>query len=191
MAQQSKRTGGVNKAEPKKDKKEQKSEEKTRPSYNTYIIPIITIIAIVIVAAAVLLLLPKVFSGVSFSSFKQNFESASRVAIVSYYHNASTYAAETVCTTDLIEIISAHRPASSIDFYTIDNSSCTYLPSGLGKPGNVNTTSASSCLSKAASEPSVSLNYSATNQTSIQAYHLAIYGNVKYMDSCPIAAEFS
>ena len=185
MAQQGKKTGSVNKAESKKEPKNGKRE---RPDYTVYIV---STIAIVTVVAAVLLLLPKGFSGVSFSSFKQNFGSASRVALVSYYHNASTYAAETVCATDLIEIISAHRPPSSIDFYTIDNSSCTYLPNGLGKPGNVNTTSASSCLSKAASEPSISLNYSAANQTSIQAYHLAVYGNVKYMESCPIAAEFS
>lgn len=188
MARQSKKTGTEKKAEQGKEpKKEAKQAENSRPDYRIYIV---SAIAIIIVAAAVLLLLPKA-SGVSFSSFKQNFESANRVALVVYYQNASTYSAETVCATDLVEIIASHRNASTIDFYTIDNSSCTYLPGGLGKPGNINTTSASTCLATAASVPSIYLNYSASNYTSIQPYSFKVYGNSKYMDSCPVAVEFS
>lgn len=168
-------------------KKEAKKEGKPTPRYLYYI----AILIVIVVIAAVAFVGSSRLSNVSFSSFKQNFEAAPRVSIVVYYHNASIYGLETLCTTDLVEVIAAHRSPATIDFFTINNATCTYIPNGIGHPGNVLTNSSAMCLSTAASEPSISLNYSANNRTVITPYHLNIFGNSQYLRSCPIAVDIS
>ena len=130
-------------------------------------------------------------SNVSFSSFKQNFESAQRVAVVVHYHNSSTYGLENTCTTYLVEVLASHRNPSTIDFFTIDNNTCTYIPGGIGHPGNVSTTDAATCLKTASSEPSISLSYGSYNRTETTPYGITIYGDSAYMRACPIAVDMS
>lgn len=169
------------------EKKEPKPEAKPRSNYIYAVIAVVVIIAV----AAVFLLRTNKLSNASFPSFKQNFNSAQRVSLVVYYKNATAYSQEVVCSTDIIEILSSHRTPSTIDFFTIENNTCSYIPNGLGAPGNVLTSSTSACLATAASEPSISLNYSASNSTVITSDHLNIYGDAAYMKSCPIAVDLS
>jgi hypothetical protein len=168
-------------------KKQEKVEAKQKPNYLYSVVA-----AIVIIAAAVILFLgTSKLSTASFSSFKQNFNSAPRVSIVVYYQNATSYGQEVICSTDLIEILASHRAPSTIEFFTIENNTCSYIPNGLGAPGNVITNSTAACLKTVAAEPSISLNYSATNSTVITSDSLNIHGNAAYMASCPIAVDLS
>ncbi len=130
-------------------------------------------------------------SGTSFATFKGNFNSAQRVALVVYFHNTSVYYEQNVCSTDLVEILAAHRNPSTIDFFTINNNTCSYIPNGLGHPANVLTNSSAFCLRTAASEPSLSLNYSSYNHTVITPDHMSVFGNENYFRSCPIAVDIS
>ncbi len=151
-------------------------------------------LALVIVLVAIIAALAfgtGMLSGVSFSSFKQNFDSAKRVAVVVYYYNSSIYNTETICSTDLVEVLAAKRNPSTIDFFTIDNGTCTYIPDGIGHPANVLTNSSAMCLNTANSEPSISMSYSPSNYSRITPYHLGIYGNAEYFRSCPIAVDIS
>lgn len=170
----------------KKVEKKQEKEEKRQP----IALYLGVIIVVVVIIAALLLFTPSSLSNVSFSSFKQNFNVAPRVALVSYY-NASGYAEETTCTTALVEILASHRNPATIDFFTIQNNTCTFIPNGIGHPGNLTTTNSSACLSTAASEPSISLNYSSFNRTVVTPDHLNIFGDSSYMQACPIAVDLS
>lgn len=162
------------------------TEEKKSRNLTIYVLLIMAALLIIGIVS-----LSGSLSNVSFSSFKQNFNSAQRVAFVVYYNNASTYGLETICATDTVEVLSSKRSPSTIDFFTLQSNNCTYIPNGLGHIGNVLTTNSSSCLSTAASEPSIYLNYSNTNSTVITPYHLKIYGNSGYMRSCPLAVDLT
>lgn len=171
----------------KKAKKEEKAEEKEGSPWLYLGAAVIAIMAI----AAIFYLSSSGLSGVTFSSFKQNFNSAPRVAIVVNYYNQSIYAYQTICSTDLVEILASHRNPSTIDFFTIQNNTCTYIPNGIGRPANVLTNSSSFCLAKASSEPSITLDYGSANSTQITPEHLTIYGDSTYFRGCPIAVEIS
>ena len=151
-----------------------------------------SIIIIILIAALViftfLYILP-LYVGTSLSTFKSNFNSGQRIAVVSQYTNSTQYNILSQCSTDIIsaETASNGRNASTIDFYVINSTTCTYAPNGLGHVLNPVTTNASSCEKQITAEPSISLNYSQTNYTVISPYHLTIYGNSKYFLACPIA----
>jgi len=126
-----------------------------------------------------------------FSTFASNFHSSPRVAVAVTFVNESEYVAEYPCFTKLIESIAYTRNATTIDFFLLNSTNCTYPISGLGKPTQIGTTSKAKCLAVAKSEPSIFMNYSSYNNTIITPYHLYIYGNSGYMSSCPIAAELT
>ena len=126
-----------------------------------------------------------------FSEFKSNFNAAPKVSIIVYYYNASTYGQETVCSTYLVEVLAAHKAPGSINYYTIDNNTCTYIPNGIGHAANVITNSSSFCLAQARLKPSISMSYGASNGTLITANHLNITGNMAYYKACPIAVDIS
>lgn len=128
---------------------------------------------------------------VPFSTFKNNFRSANRIALLVTYYNSSQYAYESQCFSTLIQAIAYTRNASTIDFYLLNQTNCTFSPNGLGHELNVVTKPSSYCLNSARSEPSISLNYSPTNYTIIRAYKLYVYGNKEYMAKCPIAVDMS
>ncbi len=145
--------------------------------------------AVAIVVIAVLILAFYNFNPTSFATFKSNFNSAQRIAIASQYINGSDYANISQCSTDLVhaETSSLKRNASTIDFYVLNATSCTYAPNGLGHVLNPVTTNASSCQKSIASEPTISLNYSTYNHTIITPDHLTVYGTSKYFAQCEIA----
>ncbi len=165
--------------------KEQKGKSGNKTVYFSIAIIIIIILALALI---IMYLIPQYF-GTSFNTFKANFNSAQRIAVVSQYTNASQYVILSQCSTDIIsaETASDHRNASTIDFYVINSTTCTYAPNGLGHVLNPVTTNASSCEKQIQSEPSISLNYSNSNYTSITPYHMTIFGNDAYFLECPVA----
>jgi hypothetical protein len=152
------------------------------------------LLAVAVVAVVILaffyLVLPSM-SNVPFTTFKDNFASAARVALIVTYGNQSQYAAESQCFPALVQTLSFTRNASTIDFFILNSTSCFYPTSGLGRASNVTTTTPASCLARAGSEPTLYLNYSAKNSTMVKAYGLYVYGNAAYMAKCPIAVDMS
>ncbi len=166
-------------------KKEKQESTKSKNKIFPYIVT--GILAIIIIV--VLLFVIYNYNSTSFATFKSNFNSAQRIAIVSQYVNGGDYANISQCSTDLVhaETSSLRRNASTIDFYVINATSCTYAPNGLGHVLNPVTTNASSCQKSIASESSISLNYSTYNYTIITPNHLTVYGNNQYFAQCNIA----
>lgn len=154
----------------------------------------VALLAIVVVVAAFLaffyLVLPSM-SNVPFTTFKGNFGSAARVALVVTYGNQSQYAAESQCFPALVQSLAFTRNASTIDFFILNRTACYYPSAGLGHASNVTTEPPANCLAKAGSEPSIFLNYSASNGTVVKAYDIYVYGNSAYMAKCPIAVDMS
>ena len=160
-------------------------EKKNRGKGLEYLFVLLVILAIIIIAYLAFsnfLLTP-------FSTFASNFHAAPRVALVVFFSNESEYISEYPCFTKMIESIAYTRNATTIDFFIINGTTCTYPSTGLGKPIQIATTNASKCLSVAKAEPSIFMNYSNVNRTIITPYHLYIYGNNAYMNACPIASE--
>ena len=177
-----------------KAKKESTTNKTSKTERKIPYIPIaILIILILVVLLVVFYVIPQYlqisFLQTSFSTFKSNFNSAQRIAVVTQYTNATQYNIISQCSTDIIsaETVSDNRNASTIDFYVLNSTSCTYAPNGLGHVLNPVTTNASSCENEIKSEPSISLNYSSYNHTIITPYHMYVYGNDQYFSSCPVA----
>ena len=174
-----------------------KKESATKKTNNARKIPYLPIAILITLVLVVLLIVFYVipqyvqvsFLQTSFSTFKSNFNSAQRIAVVTQYTNATQYNMISQCSTDIIsaETVSDKRNASTIDFYVLNSTSCTYAPNGLGHVLNPVTTNASSCENEIKLEPSISLNYSSYNHTIITPYHMYVYGNTQYFSSCPVA----
>jgi hypothetical protein len=146
-------------------------------------------LAVIVFAVFYMLLLPSL--KVPFSTFKGNFVSAPRVAIVSVYANVSAFAAESNCANKIVYVVANHRNASTIDYYLINQTSCTYPVGGLGHTLSIATNTTANCLAMIGSEPALFLNTSAANSTLIQPYRLYVDGNTAYFDQCPIAVDLS
>ncbi len=177
-------------AKPQKLTAEQKARDAEEAKRRSTYLAIAVIIAVMLVVGYVLLELLPSLSGVSFQTFKQNFNAAPRIAIAVTYVNESSYVSEVPCFTNMLEIIGRTRNASTIDMLIMNKTTCTYSPSGLGRSVNIKTANASSCLGIANSEPSVFLNFTAENFTTITPYHMYVSGNGQYFAKCNIAAEF-
>jgi len=160
-------------------------EKKSKGKGLEYLFVLLVILAIIIIAYLAF----SNFLFTPFSTFASNFHAAPRVALVVFFSNESEYISEYQCFTKMIESIAYTRNATTIDFFIINGTTCTYPSKGLGKPIQIATTNASKCLSVAKAEPSIFMNYSITNRTIITPYHLYIYGNNAYMSACPIASE--
>jgi len=176
---------GANIASVSSSGKETARQKKNKGKGLEYLFVSLVILAIIIIAYLAFsnfLLTP-------FSTFASNFHAAPRVALVVFFSNESEYISEYQCFTKMIESIAYTRNATTIDFFIINGTTCTYPSTGLGKPIQIATTNASKCLSVAKAEPSIFMNYSNVNRTIITPYHLYIYGNNAYMNACPIASE--
>ena len=157
-------------------------------------------IALVIVIAAALAVYYFRFenssSQASFASFRNTFNSAPKVAIYVVSSNSTGLGATVGCATQLIEKLletpQTHRNSSTIGFYVMNSTSCTYSSSGLGSAiKNYTYTSASNCISFSKSEPSIFLNYSVENRTIITRTALYLEGNSAFMGECGIAYEMT
>ncbi len=134
-----------------------------------------------------------------FPTFLANFKAASRVAIMVNYGdvllNRSVPQNEsqvTPCATSLVQVITgAGRSPTTIDFFDVNGTTCSYL-NGFGTSSSqISTTSAGTCLSIAKSEPGIFLNYSMANSTYTTPYHLYVAGNANYMAKCGIAIDMA
>ena len=131
-------------------------------------------------------------TSVPFSTFKQNFNSAKGVSISSTYSTEGQFINESQCFSSIIQIVSHTRLPKTIDFYLINQTSCTYSKTGLGGQITPITGNASLCVGRALNETGIFLNYTTTgNYTNIEPQHMYIYGNSSYMKACPIAADFA
>ena len=159
----------------------------------------IAIALVIVIAAAVLVYYFRFGTGssqASFSSFRNTFNSAPRVAIYVVSSNSTGLGATVGCATQLIEKLletpQTHRNSSTIGFYVMNSTSCTYSSSGLGSAiKNYTSTSASNCISFSKSEPSIFLNYSPENRTIITRSALYLEGNSAFMSECGIAYEMT
>lgn len=151
------------------------------------------IIAVLVVAAIIIYSIsPQSNASVPFSTFKQNFNNAQRVSIASTYTTEGQFINESQCFSSIIQIVSHTRLPSTIDFYLINQTSCTYSKTGLGNQVTPITANASLCRGRALNETGIFLNYTTTgNYTDIAPQHMYIYGNSSYMKACPIAADFA
>ncbi len=155
-----------------------------------YIVGAVIIVIVVLVAYTLAVAVPSL-SGVSFPVFKQNLNAAARIAVTVTYYNETQYVDEVPCYTSLIEVLSGTREASTIDLFIVNQTSCTYSPTGLGHTINPVTKNASSCLATAASEPGIYLNFSSINSTTISPSHLYQQADASYLAACPLATEFA
>jgi len=128
---------------------------------------------------------------VPFSTFKSNFQSAARIAIIASYGNQTGSGVTLQCATRAVQVAAHSRNATTIDFYVLNSSSCTYPIGGLGHQVNLATNTIGNCLNMTKSETSLFLNYSADNRTIVTPYRLYVYGNAQYMSQCPIAVDLS
>ena len=156
-------------------------------------------VVIIIIAAGALLVYDNLFGSgqqsASFGTFKANFNTAPRVAIFATAYNGSILSSTVGCATAVIvQIVSSqanHRNPSTIDYYVINQTSCVYSAAGLGQPtSNYTTASVQSCLNVTRTEPTIFINYTATNSTIIRPDYLYTSGNAAYLAQCGIADEF-
>ncbi len=175
----------IKKAEVAKVREEKEAKE--GPGARTLLMIAIPVVLVILVFY--FLILPSL--SVPFSTFKSNFNSAPRVAFFAVYANQSESGAVLQCATQAIEVTAQSRNASTIDFYVLNQTSCTYPVGGLGHAVTLATNTISNCISMAGSEPSVYLNVTSSNRTFITAHRFYVYGNYQYMSQCPISVDLS
>ncbi len=167
-------------------RKQESKKQSSKMLYAAAVIGILVVIAIILYSSST-----QSNANVPFSTFKQNFNNANRVSIAATYLTEGQFINESQCFSSIIQIVSHTRLPSTIDFYLINQTSCTYSSTGLGNQVTPITTNASYCIGKALNETSIFLNYSLGNTTMIQPQHMYIYGDSSYMKACPIAADFA
>lgn len=131
----------------------------------------------------------------SFSTFRSNFQAAPRVAIFSTAYTGTGISSTVGCATSIIENVvgsqTSHRNATTIDFYIVNATSCTFLKSGLGsRSNNYTTVPLANCTANISKEPTIYLNYtSGTSTTLIKPDYIYIAGNQTFLAECGIAEE--
>jgi hypothetical protein len=174
-------------------KKAQKTTRKQGPPATAYAIAVIVFLA---VAAVSYVIVNDIYSAAApggFSAFKSNFDAAQRIAIYVPDYNNTVFSITGTCADKLITSIVtyARRNSSSIDYFIVNRTSCTYVR-GLGtKASNGTTTSIAGCQSLSGSEPTIYLNYSLKNTTVIKPDYLYTSGDSLFMSECGIATEIS
>jgi hypothetical protein len=181
------------------DSKKEKPKAEGKDGGNT--LTMVVIIAVVVIAVALGYL---VSSGIfnmtggggqgSFQGFQTHFYSAPRVAIYVTYLNGSTFSYAAGCAYSMIEKMiessTNHRNASTIDFLIIANSTSCLAPIGvLGASNGTRVIPISECLATSSHEPSVFINYSATNSTVVRAGNLYTSGDALFLSECGISSE--
>jgi len=130
----------------------------------------------------------------SFQAFQSSLYAAPRAAIYVTYLNGTSFSYSASCAYSLIESLISnrahHRNASSIDFMIIANSTSCLAPSGaLGASNGTRVIPISSCLAASRSEPSIFINYSSVNSTSIRSGNLYTSGDALFLSECGISSE--
>ncbi len=179
----------------KEDTQSKQSKPKLRSDRKNMIAAIIFIVIIVFAIAGALVYGLNNNGSTSLGTFTNNFNSAHRVAIIVTEYNGTQLSATVGCATSLIEQLvaahgSAHKNATSIDFYIMNRTRCTYS-SQLGNPQNNSsqTSTVQQCLTMAQSEPRIFINYSNTNSSRITPQALYVSGNINFLVECGVATE--
>jgi len=178
-----------------KRKEEQKSSS-SRKSGKLGVVVFIIIIVIVIAGALVYGLNASSQSQTSIGVFESNFDSASNVSIVVTGYVGSNVSLATDCALNLIEQLTvthgpAHKASTMINFYVINSTICIYSTQ-FGTPGsNYTHTTPSNCASMSKKVPSIFINYSATNFTSITPTALRLSGDASFLEKCGVASEIT
>lgn len=162
---------------------------------SSYLIPAIIIIAVMAMAIVLGLIVSQSAGGggqQNLQGFQNKFYAAPRVAI--YVMNSSQFSYSDNCANYLIQklILSQahHRNASTIDLMVVANSTSCLSPNGpLGSANGTKAMPLSSCLAVSNGEPSVFINYSSTNSTSIRSGNLYTSGDSLFLSECGIASE--
>lgn len=178
------------------DKRPERATERNSASQKPYLmIGVAVVIVAIAVAGIALYINNNSGSSGSFSAFKSSFQAAPRVAIFATAYNGTVLSGTVGCSTAIIESVvgsrTSHRNASTIDFYIINRTSCTFLKYGLGsKSSNYTTTALSNCTGTMAREPTVYINYSTGAPiTTIQPKYLYISGNQTFLSECGVASQ--
>lgn len=174
---------------PRARQQKEKGEEKQGASRY---LPYAAAVVVMIVIAAIAYFAFTNYVTVPFPTFKSAFLSAPRVSITATFANNTQFNIMNPCITSIIQFVAHTRNASTIDFFLVNsaNATCTYSPSGLGHAiSNITTQSAIKCIAVARSEPSLFLNFSSYNSTTITPIHMYAGGNAGYMSACPIASD--
>ncbi len=128
----------------------------------------------------------------SISRFQHTFVSAATVGVYVADFNVTGYPLADGCANNLIEMMVAstqnHRAPASINFFVVNQSSCSYSR-GLGSTINTTVISAAQCMNLTATEPSIFVNYSATNSTVVKDNVLYVSGTGKFLSECGVASE--
>lgn len=133
----------------------------------------------------------------SFSEFRTAFVSANSVAIFAMYNGTllGVGGSSTVsCATALIERL--RRPSSSINFFVINQTSCTFATYGLGSNNSstsnaTTTTGIGRCINMSKGMPVLYINYSTQNETVIGRGTLYVSGDLMFLRECGIAAQLT
>jgi hypothetical protein len=176
-------------------KTSKEGESKASGAARSYLIPAIIIIAVIAMAIVLGLIVSQSVGGggqQNLQGFQNKFYAAPRVAI--YVMNSSQFSYSDNCANYLIQklILSQahHRNASTIDLMVVANSTSCLGPNGpLGSANGTKVMPLSSCLAVSNGEPSVFINYSSTNSTSIMSGNLYTSGDSLFLSECGIASE--
>lgn len=157
---------------------------------------VIGTIAIILIIAGALVYGLSGSNPTSFSTFRSNYNSASRVAIYASAGTNGTGISSTIgCATALVESLiaspSSHRNASTIDFFIMNQTACVYENGVGGTVGNYTYNSPGNCINTSRSEPSIFINYSAVNSTVIKPTALYISGDAQFLSLCGVASEIT
>ncbi len=175
-------------------KSEKKQEKKNTGNGRKYLAVIGIVVVFIAVAGGLVYGLGRT-QPTSFSTFKQNFDSAPRVAIYATGYNGTQLGSTIGCATAVIESIvgssTYHRNSSTIDLYVMNSTACTFENGIGGQISNYSFNSIGNCLSASQHEPSIFINYSETNITRITPTTLHISGNEQFLELCGVASEIT
>ncbi len=157
-------------------------------------------VAIVLVIAAAIITIIYMSQPPNFSEFKTAFTSASQVAIFARYNGTLLGvggSSAVSCATAVIEQL--HRVPSTINFFVVNQTSCTFATRGLGanntaSSNTVNittTTSMDRCVNMSKGMPTLYINYSTENETIVGRGTLYISGDLLFLRECGIAVQLT
>ncbi len=177
-------------------KKEQKIKQETElklTKVNKIIIFIIAIIILIMLFSSFYyyMVYNNNVNKLSFTHFKNNFNSANTIAI-SVNYNSLEFSYEMGCASSLIyNIVSiTHRNPNTINFFVLNNTKCVYIKNGLGHLiKNYTNSTATNCLNQMKRQPTIFINYSPINKTIIKSNKIYVSGNINFLKECGIASQ--
>lgn len=165
-----------------------------RAQSRKYIAVIGIVVVIVVIAGAAVYGLNST-KPTDFSTFRSNFNSASRVGIYTTGYNGTALSSTIGCATAVIESIvgsqTYHRNASTIDLFVLNQTDCVFENGISGTVGNYTFNSIGNCLNVSKAEPSIFINYSQVNSTVIRPKALYISGDEQFLGLCGVATEIT